>query len=51
MLHPEGLREHTGDGPADPLRRVVKQRSLIAKGRAAVFNRLDAQLELLGPPW
>ncbi len=51
LLHPEGLREYTGDGPADPLRRVVKQRSSIAKRRAAVFNRLDAQLELLGPSW
>ncbi len=51
LLHPEGLREHVGDGPADPLRRVVKQRSSIAKRRTAVFNRLDAQLELLGPGW
>jgi hypothetical protein len=51
LLHPEGLREHTGDGPADPLRRIVKQRSSIAKRRTAVFNRLDAQLELLGPGW
>lgn len=29
LLHPEGLREHIGDGPAEPLRRVVKIRSSI----------------------
>ena len=51
LLHPEGLREYTGDGPADPLRRIVKQRSSMVKRRAAVFHRLDAQLELLGPGW
>ena len=51
LLHPEGLREHVGDGPADPLRRIVKQRSSIAKRRTAIFNRIDAQLELLGPAW
>jgi transposase len=51
LLHPEGLREHTGDGPAEPLRRVVKQRSSIVKRRTAVYQRLDAQLELLGPAW
>lgn len=51
LLHPEGLREHVGDGPADPLRRVVKQRSSIVKRRSAIFHRLDAQLELLGPAW
>ena len=51
LLHPEGLREHTGDGPAEPLRRLVKQRSSVVKRRTAVFQRLDAQLELLGPAW
>ena len=51
LLHPEGLREYAGDGPADPLRRIVKQRSSLAKRRAAIFHRLDAQLELLGPGW
>ncbi|HEY9333858.1 MAG TPA: IS110 family transposase [Kribbella sp.] len=51
LLHPEGLREHTGDGPAEPLRRIVKIRSSIVKRRTAVFQRLDAQLELLGPAW
>lgn len=51
LLHPEGLREHVGEGPADPLRRIVKQRSSIAKRRSAIFNRLDALVELLGPAW
>ena len=51
LLHPDGLREHTGDGPAEPLRRVVKQRSSIVKRRTAIYQRLDAQLELLGPAW
>lgn len=51
LLHPEGLRDHTGDGPAEPLRRVVKQRASIVKRRTAVYSRIDAQLELLGPAW
>ena len=51
LLHPEGLREHASDGPAEPLRRLVKIRSSIVKRRTAVFQRLDAQLELLGPAW
>jgi transposase len=40
LLHPEGLREHTGGGPAEPLRRIVKIRSSIIKRRTAVFQRL-----------
>ncbi|HET8992778.1 IS110 family transposase [Rhodococcus sp. SJ-2] len=51
LLHPEGLRDHTGDGPAEPLRRVVKMRSSVVKRRTAVYSRLDAFLELLGPAW
>ena len=51
LLHPEGLRAHTGHGPADPLRRAAKQRSSIVKRRTAVFARIDALLELLGPGW
>jgi len=51
LLHPEGLRAHTGAGPADPLRRAAKQRSSIVKRRTAVFARIDALLELLGPGW
>ncbi len=38
-------------GPSDPLRRLVKQRSPLVKRRSAVFARLDAQVELLGPAW
>jgi hypothetical protein len=51
LLHPEGLHEHTGHRPADPLRRLVKMRASIIKRRTAVYQRLDAQLELLGPAW
>ncbi len=51
LLHPEGLREFTGDASADPLRRLVKQRSTMVKRRTAVYSRLDALIELLGPAW
>jgi len=51
LLHPEGLREYSGQGPADPLRRLVKQRSTMVKRRTAVYARLDALIELLGPAW
>ena len=33
LLHPEGLRPYTGQGPADPLRRLTKQRSTMVKRR------------------
>jgi transposase len=51
LLHPEGLHEFTGDASADPLRRLVKQRSTMVKRRTAVYSRLDALIELLGPAW
>lgn len=51
LLHPEGLRPYSGQGPADPLRRLVKQRSTMIKRRTAVHARLDALVELLGPAW
>jgi transposase len=51
LLHPEGLREFTGNSNADPLRRLTKQRSTLVKRRTAVYSRLDALLELLGPAW
>ncbi len=51
LLHPDGLHRHTSDGPAEPLHRAVQMRSLIVKRRTAVFQRLDALLELLGPSW
>lgn len=51
LLHPEGLREYSGQGPADALRRLVKQRSTMVKRRVAVYARLDALVELLGPAW
>nr|EJI93930.1 hypothetical protein JVH1_8677 [Rhodococcus sp. JVH1] len=51
LLHPEGLREYSGQGPADSLRRLVKQRSTMVKRRVAVYARFDALVELLGPGW
>jgi transposase len=51
LLHPEGLREFTGDSSADPLRRLTKQRATLVKRRTAVYSRLDALVELLGPAW
>lgn len=51
LLHPEGLRDYTSDGPGEPLRRAVKLRASIVKRRTAVYQRLDALLELLGPAW
>jgi transposase len=51
LLHPEGLRPYTGQGPADPLRRLTKQRSTMVKRRTAVYARLDSLIELLGPAW
>ncbi|WP_442932285.1 IS110 family transposase, partial [Mycobacterium sp. 050134] len=51
LLHPEGLRQYSGQGPAEPLRRLVKQRSTMVKRRVAVYARLDALVELLGPAW
>ena len=51
LLHPDGLRQYSGQGPADPLRRLVKQRSTMVKRRTAVHSRLDALVELLGPAW
>jgi transposase len=51
LLHPEGLRAFTGDSSADPLRRLTKQRSTLVKRRTAVYSRLDALIELLGPAW
>ena len=51
LLHPEGLRPYSGQGPADALRRLVKQRSTMVKRRVAVYARLDALVELLGPSW
>ena len=45
LLHPEGLRPYSGQGPADPLRRLTRQRSTMVKRRTAVYARLDALTE------
>lgn len=51
LLHPEGLRAVDDLGPAEPLRRAVRQRSSLVKRRASAALRLDALIELLGPSY
>jgi transposase len=51
LLHPEGLREIDGLGPAEPLKRAVRHRSSLQKRRTSAMQRLDALVELLGPAW
>jgi transposase len=51
LLHPEGLRPVTDDGPADALRRAVRRRSSLVERRTATYQRIDALLELLSPAW
>jgi transposase len=51
LLHPEGLRPVPEPGPYDALRRAVRRRSKLVKQRTAVFARIDALLEVLGPDW
>lgn len=51
LLHPEGLRDLDGLGPADPLKRAVRHRSSLQKRRVQAVARLDALVELLGPAW
>ena len=51
LLHPDGLVETPGLGPAESLRRAVGRRASLVTRRAAALHRLDALLELLGPAW
>lgn len=51
LLHPEGLRTVDTPGPADALKRAVRQRRSLVKRRANCYLRLDALVELLGPAW
>ena len=51
LLHPEGLREVSGLGPAEPLRRAVRRRVDIVDQRGACHQRIDAMLDLLGPAY
>lgn len=51
LLHPEGLRDLEGLGPADPLKRAVRHRTSLQKRRGQAVMRLDALVELLGPAW
>lgn len=51
LLHPDGLTEMAGLGPADALKRAVRRRSNLIDRRTACLQRLDTFLELLGPAW
>lgn len=51
LLHPEGLRQVDGLGPADSLKRAVRARSSYQDRRVSAMQRLDALVELLGPVW
>ena len=50
-LHPEGLHASSGLGPADSLRRAVRQRTSLVERRSVAMARLDALLEIMGPGW
>lgn len=51
LLHPEGLHDEHGLGPADTLRRAAKLRSSLVHRRSQHLARLDAPLQILGPSW
>ena len=51
LLHPEGLIEVSGLGPADPLKRAVRRRVRLVEQRHACHQRIDAMLDLLGPAY
>jgi transposase len=51
LLHPEGLRLLSDPGPAGALRRAVRRRSTLVRQRTAIFQQIDALLELMGPHW
>ena len=50
-LHPGGLHAASGLGPADSLRRAVRQRNALVERRTVAMARLDALLEIMGPGW
>lgn len=51
LHHGTELGEHVGDGPGDPLRRLVRLRVGTVKKITVSGQRIDAQLQLLGPCW
>jgi transposase len=51
LLHPEGLIEVSGLGPADPLKRAVRRRVRLVGERHGCHQRIDAMLDLLGPAY
>lgn len=51
LHHGPELAEHVGDGPGDPLRRLVRLRAGTVKKVTVSEARVDAHLQLLGPAW
>lgn len=51
LHHGSELAEHVGDGPGDPLRRLVRLRAGTVKKVTVSEQRIDAHLQLLGPCW
>jgi Transposase IS116/IS110/IS902 family/Transposase len=51
LLHPEGLRSIDDLGPAESLKRAVRQRASLVERHTRAISRLDTFLELLGPDW
>src|SRR5689334_8838920 len=51
MLHPDGLHAEDGLGPGGALKRAAKLHSTLTHRRTQSLARLDALLEILGPPW
>ena len=51
LLHPEGLTQIDGLGPADPLKRAVRRRVRLLEAQLACRQRLDTMLDLLGPAY
>lgn len=51
LHHGSELGEHVGDGPGDPLRRLVRLRAGTVKKVTVSEQRIDAHLQLLGPCW
>lgn len=51
LLHPEGLIEVNGLGPAEPLKRAVRRRVRLVSERHGCHQRVDAMLDLLGPAY
>lgn len=51
LLHPDGMVDTPGLGPADTLRRAAARRASLVARRTAGYQRLEALLEILSPWW